>query len=468
MLIEDLGRQLACKPFEWMSWWWGVKWGGFIEISPQLSKDNPLWLREQEDLENLRLCRKTPDELQQQIASYWQKPFWRRWLLRLFTDINSRIVIYSYYQRCLSFQRIHQENPLSERCLILYEPEQRLVNLFMSELKRDHFTLEHQLESYAGNTQWMEKNLDPLLTQHEEKRQRFFLKLLDRHLKELPEGCDRASIQRKLEDEYSELGKVLRNYFQYWCQPVKASEENSCQDLVSVSPAVVERVISPSLGADLSSPLSSVNEWLAFKQHLLKELLKENPPPYKEIQSFLQQCLQSLEGLIEPLLSDYERLVYETKYKRVNYREMLNWSDHLQNRFTYFFRHSSLLFHPDRSGGDGIIVRIKTELFQSFQQLVETSLDRLNHGLVILKQCIPSWELELAKLREKLEQDLIIFREELNQWFLRMKAEIGEIRAEQAEIKKTLEILLKRTSNYIDSEDETVSPDPTTTHPRFF
>lgn len=475
MLIEDLGRQLACKPFEWMSWWWGVKWGGFIQISPQLSKDNPLWLREQEDLENLRLCRKTPDELQQQIASYWQKPFWRRWLSRLFTDINSRIVIYSYYQRCLSFQRIHQENPLSERRLIRYEPEQRLVNLFMHELKRDHSVLEQRLEGHIGNVEWMNKNFDLLLTQHEEKRQRFFLKLLDRYLKDLPGDADRTSIQRKLEDEYSELGKVLRNYFQHWCQPLKAIEENPCQDLVSVSPAVAERVISPSLGADLSSPLSSVNEWLALKQHLLKELLKENPIDYREIQLFLQQCLQSLEGLIDPLLSDYERLVYETKHKRVNYREMLNWSDHLQNRFTYFFRHSSLLFHPDRSGGDKTLCQIKTELFQEFQQLVEISFDKLNQGLDILKQCIPSWELELAKLREKLEQDLIIFREELNQWFLRMKAknaeiraEQAEIKAEQAEIKKTLEILLKRTSNYIDSEDETVSPDPTTTHPRFF
>jgi len=32
MFIEDLGRQLAYKPFEWMSWWWGIKWGGFIEL----------------------------------------------------------------------------------------------------------------------------------------------------------------------------------------------------------------------------------------------------------------------------------------------------------------------------------------------------------------------------------------------------------------------------------------------------
>jgi hypothetical protein len=496
MFIKDMGQQLAYKPFAWMSWWWGIKWGGFIEVSPQLSKENPLWQREEAELENLRLFKKTPDEIQQQIAIYWEKPFWQRWLLRLFTDINSRIVIWSYYQRCLSFQRIHQENSLIERRLIVYEPERRIVNLFMNELKREHSALEHRLEGYAGNVQWMEKNLDALLAQHEKKRHRVFLKLLDRYLKELPEDCDRESVRKKLDQEYSELGKVLRSYFQHWCQPLKPIEENASQALVYVGPAVIEREVIPSLGADLSSSLSSINEWLALKQHVLKEMLKENPPDYETIQAFLQQCLHSIEGLIEPLLSDYERLVCEAKHQRVNYREMLKRSDHLQSRFTYFFRHSSLLFHPDKSGGDETICQIKTELFQEFQQVVEVSLERLNQGLVILKQCILPSELELDKLLEKIKQDLIIFREELNKRFALIDAQLAEVEvqhaeirasqveieaqhaelktrqaemeAENVEIKKTLELLLKRTSTYSDSDDESTSYDPTTTHPRFF
>jgi hypothetical protein len=510
MFIRDMGQQLAYKPFEWMSWWWGIKWGGFIEISPQLSKENPLWQREKADLENLRLFKQTPDEIQQQIAIYWEKPFWRRWLLRLFTDITSRILIWSYYQRCLSFRRIHQENSLlglGQR-LIVYEPERGFVNGFMHELKRDYSVLEHRLEAYAGNVQWMEKNLDPLLAQHEKKRQRVFLKLLDRYLKELPEGCDRESVRKKLDEEYSALGKVLRSYFQHWCQPIKPIEENTSRALVYVGPAVIEREVIPSLGADLSSSLS-FNEWLVLKQHVLKEILKENPPNYEEIQSFLQQCLHSIEGLIEPLLSDYERLVCEAKHQRVNYREMSKRSDHLQGRFTYFFRHSSLLFHPDKSGGDETICRIKKELFQEFQQVVEVSLERLNQGLVILKQCIPPSELELNKLLEKIKQDLIIFIEELNKRFGQIDArlaEIGarqaaveaqhaelkarqvaaetqhaeirasqaaveaqhaEIKSENAEIKKTLEVLLKRTSTLAVSEEETVDP-TTKTNVQFF
>ncbi len=474
MFIEDMGQQLAYKPFAWMSWWWGIKWGGFIEISPQLSKENPLWQREKADLENLTLFKQTPDELQQQIAAYWKRPFWRRCLLRLFTDITNRIMIWSYYQRCLAFQRIHQENPLLEQRLRLYEPEQRLVDLFIKKLSRDHSILEHRLEAYAGNTQWMEKNLDALLTQHEKKRQRIFLNLLDRYLKELPEDCDRESIQKKLEDEYSELGKILRNYFQHWCQPYQPIQENACRALVYVGPAVVEKTSRCSLGADLNSSLSSINEWLALKQYALKQMSKENPPDYAAIQAFLQQCLHSLEALIEPLLSDYERLVYEAKHQRVDYREMLKRSEHLQGRFTYFFRHSSLLFHPDRSDGGENLGRIKTNLFQEFQQLVQASFERLDHGLVILKQCIPPSELALAKLREKLEQDLIIFTEELDQRFQQIQTQHAEIKirqarmeAENVEIKKTLEILLKRTNTHIDSEEETVDP-TTKTNVQFF
>ena len=210
-------------------------------------------------------------------------------------------------------------------------------------------------------------------------------------------------------------------------------------------------------------------------------MLKENSADYENIQAFLQQCLHSLEALIEPLLSDYERLVYEAKHQRVDYREMLKRSEHLQGRFTYFFRHSSFLFHPDSSDGGENLCRIKTNLFQEFQQLVKASFERLDHGLVILKQCIPPSELALAKLREQLEQELIIFREELNKRFgqidarfaeietqhAEIKAKQVEIKAEQDENKKILEIVLKRMSTLAVSEEQTVDP-TTKTNVQFF
>lgn len=505
MIIEDLGRQLANKPFEWMSWWWGIKWGVFIEIFPQLSKENPLWLREPAELEHLRLFRKTPDQLQLQIASYWQKPSWRRWLLRLFTDINGRIVIWSYYQRCLSFQRIHQNSSL-ERRLIQYEPEQRLVNLLMNELIREHTVLEQRLESHIGDVEWMEKNLDSILTHHEEKTNQIFLKLLNRYLKELPVDCSRDSVQRKLEEEYSELQRILREYFIDWCQFSfkKGIEANSSRDLVYVGPTEVKRVVSPAISADHSSPSSSLNEWLDQRQHILKEKLKENPIDYDEIQAFLQQCLQNWEGLVESLLLDFEILICDAKHQRVDYKQALDYSEHLQSRFSYFFRHSSLLFHPDKSDGNPAICQIKTELFQYFHPLAEISYERLNQGVKILKQYVPSGGLGFDKIVEKIEQDLRSFREEFDKKCVEIEAQHVEISEQQAELRaqhtkldeelnetklnlnltkvrqaemdmevdtlkdknaeinKTLEMLLKRTSAYKDSKNEIGSSESTT------
>ena len=446
MLIEDIGRQLASKPFEWMSWWGDVKWGDFIEISPPLSKENPLWQRYSVELESLKLFKRDPNELQIEIAEYWQKPFWRRWFLSLFTEIDSKIVIWSYYQRCLSFQRI-QQTPLLESRIIQYEPEQRIVNLLMNELRRNHADLEQRFESHLGNVEWMKKNFDSILARYEKKRNQFFFKLLDRCLKELPEDCERESLQRKLEDEFSELGRILRDYFKDWCQSSqKIREENSCQDLVYVGPTVVKKVVSSASGVELSSSLSSIHEWLRRGQEFVENVLKDPQPAYEEIQIFLQASLGRFEGLIESLLSDYERLIREVKYQQLDYKLVLDYTEHLQNRFSYYFRHGSLLFHPDKSGADQAISRIKTELFQSFQQIVDISYKRLSLDLKILERSIPVNEFD--RVVKKIEQDMKKFKEQFNKKWVEIEADHAEIRAQQAELKAQhaeLDIILNET-----------------------
>lgn len=444
MLIAGIGQRLAHKPFEWMSWWWQIKWEAFIDIYPQLSEENPLWQREDSHLENIRLCGLPPDELQEEIAVYWQKSFWRRWLLSFFTDIDNKIVIWSYYKRCLSFRIIHKENPALEQRLMVYDPEQRLVNQLLHKLKQDTDVLESSLEKHTGNAKWIEKNLGLLLAKHEKKRQQFFLKLLNKYLKELPAESDHESVREKLEEEYQELEKILRNYVKNSCQASVSEqesmppiEENPNRDLVYVGPAVIaEKKESPSFDSDLSCSMSPTNEWLALKRQSIKELLKEEPIPYETIQSLLDKSLQSLRLLIEPQLDGYERVVYEVRYKRANYKEALKWSGFLQNRLSNFFRHSGLLFHPDKSDGNADLKIIKTELFKEFQQFAENSLERLSKGLRTLKRCIPQWEVDLDKMLEETERDRKEFIAWFDQKFAKMEAESAQARAESAEIKK--------------------------------
>jgi len=293
MLIEEMGQKLSHQPFEWKSWWWGIKWEAFIDIYPELTETYPLWQREDNHLENIRLCGLPPDELQAEIAQYWEKPFWRRWLLSFFTDIDSKIVIWSYYKRCLSFRIIHKENPALEQRLMVYDPEQRLVTQLINQLKRDHEKLEKRLERHAGNIQWVEKNLSVLLARHEKKRQRFFLKLLNKHLKKFPAACDQDSVRRKLEEEYQGLEKMLRNYVEKACEASVSQqaslppiEENPHRDLVYVGPAAVPHKKEAS-NFDSCCSMGSINEWLALKRQTIKELLKEIPSSYEAIQSLL-------------------------------------------------------------------------------------------------------------------------------------------------------------------------------------
>jgi hypothetical protein len=74
-------------------------------------------------------------------------------------------------------------------------------------------------------------------------------------------------------------------------------------------------------------------------------------------------------------LKNHENKINEVRYRRVNYKDALDRSEFLQHRLTYFFRHCSLLFHPDKSHGDERLKLIQTELFKAFQYFAENSLE---------------------------------------------------------------------------------------------
>ena len=444
MLIADIGLRLSYKPFEWMSWWWRIKWGDFIEVSPQISVRYSLWKREDSHLKNLKLCGLSPAELQKEIAVYWEKPFWRRWLLSFFTDIDNKIVILAYYKRCLSFRIIRKDHPVLEKRIILSEPEQRLINSLINKVKQDTTVLENYLEKYAGNTQWIEKNLDLLLTKFEKKRQKVFAKLLNKYLKELSNGYDRKSLRKKLEEEYQRMEKMLKNYIKNSCQENSIQqesslpiEENSNQELMYVGSVTVmdkneeSYVDSNACSMDANEWLD-LNEWLTLQRQTLKKMLKEELPSYDVIQSLLEKNLNRLQLLIDTQLKNHENKINEVRYRRVNYKDALDRSEFLQHRLTYFFRHCSLLFHPDKSHGDERLKLIQTELFKAFQYFAENSLERLSKGLTKLKRYIPKWKLNLDKLLEEAERDRKEFREWMDQKFSELEAENAETRKNQA------------------------------------
>jgi hypothetical protein len=447
MLLQTIGQRLSHKPFEWMSWWWGLRWEAFISIHPQLTEETPLWNRDENSLKSVRLFKLPPNELQAEIARYWEKPFWRRWLLRLFTPIKSKIVVWSYYKQCLSFREVCKHYPVVEQQLMVYEPEQRIVSLLVNELKRDNLTLENRLEKHIGNPKWMGKNLSLILAKHEERRYRVFLKLLDKYLKDSPEEYDQESVRKKLEQEYQELGKMLRNYLQMWCQPSinqlelpQSAEENLNRALVYVGPAeVAERTITSIADTDLSCSIAYVNNWVSSIRRKIEEMLKEESLSYEEIQALLKASLVNLRLLIQPQLNNYQDLVNEARINGVHPNDGIKWLKFLEvrlNSLTSFFRSSVLLFHPDKSYGDENLRIIKTELFKEFQQFTENSLGKLNQGLRTLKRCIPRWRLDFDNMLEKIEEDRVKFKEQFDKKCTEIAEKQAEMETKQAEIKE--------------------------------
>ena len=160
-------------------------------------------------------------------------------------------------------------------------------------------------------------------------------------------------------------------------------------------------------------------------------MLQEESPDYEAMQLLLEQSLQSLRLLIELPLQNYQTLVNEARWKRVNAKEAVQQSEVLHTQLIGFFRQSALLFHPDKSFGNEHLKLIKTELFKKFQLFVDNTLENLSQGLQRLKRCIPKWELDLDRIREEAECE----RKEFRAWLEQFEQKQAEIKVEQAEIK---------------------------------
>ncbi|MEN9450547.1 MAG: hypothetical protein RJA83_1165 [Pseudomonadota bacterium] len=458
ILLQDIGQRLAKQPFSWMSWWWGLRWRAFISIHPPLTEKTPLWSRDDSSLKSIKLFKLTPNELQAEITRYWEKPFWHRWLLRLFTSIGSKIRIWSYYQHCLSFREVRKQYPFVEQRIMIYEPEQKLITALVTALSRDNLALEQRLEKYSGNQPWIQKNFSALLTQHEKKRHDSFLELMKKNLKKLP-LCNQGLVKRKLEKEYLELKKMLRAYLQGWCrdtlqQDSKTSESDNA--LVYVGPAIVaEKTVSSSSESDLCCS-SSINLWVNRRRQTIDAILQEQLSEEEQankVKIVLEESLNSLSLLIDPQIEGYQRVVKEAIQGKVNYQEVIKWSESLQSGLLKVYRNGARLFHPDKLNGSPGLQMLLTQLFQQFKRSSESALEKIHQGQDSLKEWFGhslEWELRIRKLFEELVEDRARHNEYMKQKFKELDESIKEIREQM----HALDIKLKNNKEALNAVEE--------------
>ena len=442
-----------------MSWWRGKKWISVFLIIPTLSEKYPLWKRDEASLRSLRLFDLEPQALHTELQRYWKRPFWQRWWLSLFTSINNKRKAYAYYQRCLAFSEVQKQHGYTSSVFRIGEERAILLEL-VAWFDQDIKYGEKILEQHAGDVNWLQSQFTSILNQREQKREREFLKRLEKKLNKLPIIRTRNGIRNRIKKESQELGKLMRDYLlSILFRPDQVSAHNEGatassaayeatedsvlsdkQELVYVGPAVATRNtlgMYPSGKANLGD-IDSVGGWVNSQREAIAGLLREGrPQSYIKIKVLLKQSLSSIRMVIEPQIAGYQQLINDAKQGRVEYEIAIEWSEDLQPRLIKFFRSSALLFHPDKSNGNKDLSQIQTELFKEFHQLSETALETLRAGLRVLKNCIPPWKSKYKGVLEEIQRDREKSRAEFEE---AMKRSV-KLKAQLARMEEKLERL---------------------------
>ena len=476
MLLHDMRQRLAEEPFTWTLWWEaGKRWRIDVFITPRLTREQPLWSRDEKSLESLRLCRLRPEELQIELEAYWKKPFWKRWFLALFSRINNKREVWSYYQRCLSFNKVNVQYSSTDSAFQGSEEEQAIFLQLSTWLSQNARQFERILEKHAGDLNWQKNSFTALLSRYEKKTEQRFLKLMDRKLKKLPTEGERNSLRSRIEKRYQALTEVIHDYLvgslssqtRISAEPTRLNfvAEAAGQELVYVGPtASVTTLQMSSTETDLAD-MKSVRAWVTSKQQTIARLLVAEKPegPYVEIKELLEQSLHSIRGLVELELQGYKwRRVDELLRRQgavANYQEARSQLEQFkswQSNLIKFFRSSVLLFHPDKSNGDADLVAIKTELFKQFKQLSDTSLEILNEGLKKLEGGIPEWQVKCQRILKEMRSHHEKFNRELEEKMERIAQDKAEMKAEIEQLRQL--VLAQSRSMNLPSE-QAGSPD---------
>lgn len=449
--LDDIGNELAKKPFEHVSWWWGPKWSSFINIDSPLSIDKPLWSREENSLGSVRLFGLRPNELHDEIIQYWQQPFWKRWLLSLFTPIRNKIKLWSYYQRCLSFRQLLKKD-------YLFDEPGFVFGLYLKKearqgLKRCRIQLENYLEKRAGNLKWIQNN-EFFIVIHFQKNWNYFKKLIKKELARLFSEEERSDLRKKFQVEYFRLQDILLSYLSNWSKniftPCTFKAISNSNTLVCIDSSVEKQSSYQLINKRISNgicSLQSIKAWIKSQQQAIKSMLQEESSErFLKIENLLESCLSEIRLLIDFQLTYYKDMIDKVRCGQFDCDAASQQAETMLTNFIYFFRKGVLLFHPDKSFGNEKLQEIQTKLFKIFHELSKQSLEKIREGLPILQDCLflqktiqeclkmkQKFDLRTAKMEQQIEELRLFFQKfetERNQDFVKMKTDLKEVRIE--------------------------------------
>lgn len=379
-LWKDLTDRIAKEPFEGMYWGWGPKWVTFIQIDSPLTIDQPLWTHKESSLDKIRLFDLSPEQLQLEIIRYWQQPFWKRWLLSLFTAINNKIKLWSYYQRCLAVREACLDNlygidkPID--CVFEQYMGEELVQSLYRRLYRTTTKLDKYIEKYAGNLKF-EKN-DRSVDFYLRGNLKFFDNLMEKKLA-LLDIESKANLQIQLEKEFDRHEMMLFCYLSAWHE--KVFDEPIYFD----EPILLDTCVDPRTGKKMTYSTQSIEEWIKLKRQIFESMLQDkSPEQFPRIKNFLESILSTIKQLINHQLERYEKMIHKVRCERLAPDKAILQANILLKNLI-LFKKSVLLFHPDKSFGIKNLQAIQVELFKDFRCLAKESMEQIKQGLQTLE-----------------------------------------------------------------------------------
>ncbi len=393
-LWKDLTSRLAQEPFEGLYWGWGPQWVSFIKIDSPITIDKPLWAHEESSLDTIRLFDLSPDQLQREIIRYWQQPFWKRWLLGLFTAINHKIKLWSYYHRCLAVRKNSIENIYRIDKPANYVFEQYLGEEVVQRLYRTTLKLTKYLEKHAGDFKF-EKN-DQSVDFYLRGNGKFFDKLMEEKLASL-DIENKDNLQKKLKKEFDRHEMMLFSYLADW------EEQIFDEPIYFDEPIPLDTYVDPHTGKEVAYTTQSIEEWVKLKRQIFGSMIQdEAPEELLNIKAFLESTLLTIKQLFNQQLKRYEELILKVRCDELAADKAIEQANILQKYFI-LFKKIVLLFHPDKSFGNENLRAIQTELFKEFSCLAKGSIDKIEQGLQTLQECLITQKNKLAfyKMRNK-------------------------------------------------------------------
>ena len=425
LLLDEVGQWLARKPFQGFSWQQGAK---YIQVTPRLSKTYPLWELENEVLENkLSLFKVKPQQLEQQINDYRKKSRVIRWLLRVFTRINSKIAVWSYYRQCLSFRELQQRESLSTPQQSGFPVDFTMIQPLLPYLRQYIYQFEQMIDRHLRSLEVTEDEFLLRYQAYARKQEARFFKLLEKQLKGLSDE-QQILLRNTLKKEYRGMRKMMNKFTESCLKGVKQVKDQLSpfmpnlmlplvkSEILYAEEARPSRNISPPASSysaaqmPVNNSLENANDievLMKQQRREIKRLLVQEDSLDKEtkIELFLEDSFEKIRCIIESRLREHQALVDDLRLKRLNYQQVIPQSEALQSELIFCFKTGLLLFHPDKQQSPNeSIKQIQHELCRQFLHLRETSLNKLRRDIEIIRRLIPkesNFEKQQQRQREK-------------------------------------------------------------------